>query len=365
MRKKFKKYMHNRYFYLNSIGVSLEENEYSINHKAPELTTEEIAEIKSKWYGICKDLKIGFSGFKGYKLNYGFNAEYVPFAYFFLWMVRILTPIDVARVFANKGMTYNYFHTIKQPELVVRKINNCILDKKGNVLTSDQMIETIQKYEHNMIVKQSSGSYCGLSIKFIGMNENPEKIKEITDSYKGDFIVQRILKQSAYTAQFNESSLNTFRISTLLLNGKFSICTAMLRFGSPGSIVDNIGAGGGCVGINDDGTFMPYGFHKSGKKITSSNGIQFQGCKIPQFEKVIETARKAHYNIPLCSFVGWDLAIDENGEVNLIEANLEAPGLFFEQLANARPVFRERFAEVMNYIKEHPLPLTPMYDATN
>ena len=49
MRKKFKKYMHNRYFYLNSIGVSLEENEYSINHKAPELTTEEIAEIKSKW----------------------------------------------------------------------------------------------------------------------------------------------------------------------------------------------------------------------------------------------------------------------------------------------------------------------------
>lgn len=95
MRKKFKKYMHNRYFYLNSIGVSLEENEYSINHKAPELTTEEIAEIKSKWYGICKDLKIGFSGFKGYKLNYGFNAEYVPFAYFFLGWLEYLLPLTL------------------------------------------------------------------------------------------------------------------------------------------------------------------------------------------------------------------------------------------------------------------------------
>lgn len=365
MRSKIRKYMHDRYFYLNSIGASLKEKEYSITSKAPDLTNEEITEIKSKWSGICKDLKIGFPGFRDYKLYYGFNVEYVPFAYFFPWMVRILTPIDVARVFANKGMTYNYFRTVAQPELVVRKINGCMLDKNEKVLTYSEMIETISHYGYDMIVKQSADSYCGLSIKVIRKDDSIEKTKEVIGSYNGDFVVQRLLKQSNYTAQFNESSLNTFRISTLLLNGKFSVCMAMLRFGSPSSIVDNISVGGGCVGINDDGTFMPYGFHKSGKKLESWNGIKFDGCKIPQFEAIIETARKAHYSIPLCAFVGWDLAIDENGEIKLIEANIESPGLFYGQLANARPIFRERFDEVMTYVREHPLPLTPMYDATN
>lgn len=65
------------------------------------------------------------------------------------------------------------------------------------------------------------------------------------------------------------------------------------------------------------------------------------------------------------AFVGWDFALDDNNTPTLIEANIDIPGIFFEQLANARPLFRERHDEVMQYIKEHPLPLLPLYDTTN
>ena len=65
-----------------------------------------------------------------------------------------------------------------------------------------------------------------------------DSIKEVISSYNGDYVIQEVLKQSNITSKFNPTSLNTFRISTLLLNGEFSVLTAMLRFGKEGSIVD-------------------------------------------------------------------------------------------------------------------------------
>ena len=190
-------------------------------------------------------------------------------------------------------------------------------------------------------------------VEFVSLKES---IDTILKSFDSDFIIQKIVKQSAETALFNPSSLNTMRISTLFLNGEFTICTAMIKFGQPNKIVDNIGSGGCCVGINDDGTLMNHGFNHQYDKIDSWNGIPFKGHKITNFENVIETARKAHLCIPQCKFVGWDFAIDENGNVLLIEANLIWPGLFFAQMANGKPALRGRENEVLEYVSSQPFP---------
>lgn len=360
-----KEYLHYRRFYLASIGIAKEENDFAKKLKCEDLSSEEITMIRDKWLGIIKDQNIGYGGFQVYKHYYQFDANYVPFSYYFPWMARILSPIDSARTFADKGMTYTFFHNIKQPELVLRKVRGCVLDKYDCVIENTKIAITISNSASDVIIKQSLGSYCGQSVRIIKKGTPTEDIFKIISLYDGDFVVQKVLKQSTTTSRFNESSLNTFRLSTLLLNGKFSVCTSMLRFGNPGHVVDNVGAGGGCVGINDDGTLMPFGFNKRCEKIYEWNGLRFEGLNIPEYDKLVEAARKAHYDIPLCAFVGWDLAIDESGEINLIEANLEWPGLFFEQIANARPAFRDRLDEVLHYIKTHPLPLLPLYDATN
>ena len=357
--------------YRNSIwkgmskAIASEEDEYAVCHKAPNLTPAERAEIRTVWQGVCPNLDVGVSGFKDFKLLYGFSAEYVPFGYFFPWMVRVLNPIDSARVFANKGLTYTIFADIPQPKLVARKINGCLFNDAGDQVEEMDVVQMIQNMHSDVIVKQSLGSCCGHGVTNISASESSEIILKTLQNFQSDYVIQHRLIQSEVTDRFNKSSLNTFRISTLLLNGRFSMCTAMLRFGVPGNIVDNVGAGGGCVGINDDGSLMPFGFAKSGEKIYEWNGIRFAGLSIPNFENVIKTALKAHTHIPLCAFVGWDLALDANGEVNLIEANLEWPGLFFEQLANGRPAFRDRFVEVLDFVCTHPLPLLPMYFATN
>lgn len=364
-KNKFKIWFHNNRFYKYSEGFAAEEREYSEIKKLPALTEEEVSLIKDRWKGVKVSFKDGLWGFAAFKYNISFSPEYVPMCYFYPWLVRVLNPIDASRIFSNKGMTYVYFKNVKQPQLIVRRLNGTYIDASGNMISRDEAVLIIASYNEECLFKLSYGSCCGKSIQKLQPLSNPELIEKTIDSYIGDFVVQSSLTQSPITAKFNPTSLNTFRISTLLLNGKFSVCTAMLRFGAPGSVVDNVGAGGACVGINNDGTLMPYGYKKGGDKIESWNNVVFKGSIIPNFEKVIDAAKCAHLNIPQCAFVGWDLAIDENGDINLIEANIDAPGLFFEQLANARPAFGDRFDEVINFIKEHPLSLSPMNDVAS
>lgn len=360
-----KEKLHDKRFLIASKYIAEKENSLAENLKCKELSKEEIFLVKKTWKDVINNIETGINGFKLFRHLNGFDPEYIPFGYFFPWMVRILSPIDAARTFANKGMTYTYFHNIKQPELVVRKIHDCILDKNNNTINEDKIIACIKNAQEDVIVKQSLGSFCGKSIQIIHKGTSNEDISKILKGYQGDYVIQKVLKQSVTTSRFNETSLNTFRIATLLLNGKFSVCASMLRFGSPDSVVDNVSAGGACVGVQENGKLMPFGVTKNGEKIFEWNGLKFEDLEIPEYQKLVDAARKAHYDIPLCAFVGWDFAIDNQGEVNLIEANIESPGLLFLQLSNARPAFGERFNEVLEYVKSHPLPLLPLYDATN
>jgi hypothetical protein len=44
------------------------------------------------------------------------------------------------------------------------------------------------------------------------------------------------------------------------------------------------------------------------------------GCQIPNWEKVISGVKDAAKSFPQCRFIGWDVAIIENG-IELIEGN--------------------------------------------
>lgn len=359
-----KKKLHNNRFYANSEGLALEEFQCAQQLSLSELSTSEMRKINDKWGMHIFRPAIGYPVFTIYKHYYGFNSEYVPMSFAFPWLLRVLTRVDYARVFVNKGMTYNFFYNVNQPKLVGRVVNNCFFLEKS-VVDKHSFIENVRDCSNDMIVKLSTGSCGGHSIKFLPSKSTIEDITNVIDSYNGDFLIQEKVKQHPFTKQFNPTSLNTFRITTLLLNGKFSLLTAMLRFGNSGSVVDNIGSGGGCVGVNDDGSLMEFGYNKQCHQIQEWNGVKFRDLKVPCFDTILETCRMAHFDIPMCALVGWDMALSEDEEVLLIEANIDIPGVFFEQLANARPLFRERFDEVMLYIREHPLPLEPLYDATN
>lgn len=332
---------------------SLEEWQYVRNRQVPVLSHKEKQEIEQKWRGVVGNLNNGLAGYRIWKSLYGFDVNYIPFGYFFPWILRKLNPIEYSLTYENKGMQYDLFPESNHPNLVVRKLNGAIYDSNRNFIDLEAAIGCIASYPRDMIIKPCSDSCCGRGVRKLQSGIDRKEVKAILALYE-DFVVQECIEQHPSTAVFNPSSLNTMRISTLLLNGKFSLCTAMIRFGEPGSVVDNVGAGGACVGINDDGSIMEFGFDARTNKIYEWNGVTLKGRSIPYFDRIIEAASIAHKSIPLCAFVGWDIALDKSGIPMLIEVNLGWPGLFYEQLANARPALRGREDEVIQYASSRP-----------
>ena len=68
--------------------------------------------------------------------------------------------------------------------------------------------------------------------------------------------------------------------------------------------------------------------------------------EIPNYNAAIEAVKKAHVNISYIKFASWDIAIDENGEPNLIEVNF-AGDMAVHQLT-VGPAFGELTKEVLD-----------------
>ena len=58
-----------------------------------------------------------------------------------------------------------------------------------------------------------------------------------------------------------------------------------------------------------------------------------------------------HKNFPLAKLIAWDIAIDVNNDIKVIEINLNNGDVYWHQLYNG-PLFGRRIDEVIEYIKD-------------
>ena len=327
------------------------EPEYMHLIGAETLTHAERLHIKKTWRGIVPKIALhtGYAAFRIYKTLYGFNEYFIPSVFWsFVWPVLNFREI---KAYEHKGMSRTIFHGIPQPETVVNSINGVIFDCNGNIRPSPA--EIICVCDSRMIVKPSVGLCGGENIQAIEPGMNPEEIGSLLSSYGPDYIVQKIMPQSSVTAKFNPSSLQTFRVITLFLNGRFSVCRTVMRIGVSGSIVDNFNAGGLMVKVGEDGQLGTYGYSRDGRKHVTANGHKLSGTIIPNYSAIVDMAREAHMHIPNCTFAAWDIALDAHDAPVLIEANLSRPGVFGSQLSSGAPLLGERSQEVLEYVREN------------
>lgn len=182
-----------------------------------------------------------------------------------------------------------------------------------------------------------------------------EDISKILKDYGHSYICQEVLEQSKLTAQFNKTSLNTFRINTLNLNGKITVENIMFRHGRNNSIVDNFGLGGVCCGVNNDGTFIGRAIDASLNNYNKSPfGVSYCDIVIPETSMIVDYAIRAHRRyLPMIGHAAWDFALSETNTPVFIEVNLGWPGLVSEQLSSGRSIFNGRADEVLAYAQKY------------
>lgn len=156
-------------------------------------------------------------------------------------------------------------------------------------------------------------------------NNIPETYNTIKS--KNQLLVEAFVKQHKDMDLLYDGSVNTMRMFTFYKDGKGHFLQAILKIGN-GGVIDNFSSGGMYTFVEDDGSVAVPAIDKNDvvyekHPITNTDII---GFKVPMFEQAIKLVEKAAGVIPQVAYVGWDVAIGENGPA-VIEGNYY-PGIF-------------------------------------
>ncbi|WP_058991114.1 sugar-transfer associated ATP-grasp domain-containing protein [Anaerococcus rubeinfantis] len=157
------------------------------------------------------------------------------------------------------------------------------------------------------------------------------EIKNFEEFYKKingkSFILEGALVQNKELAEFNPSSVNTIRVVTIRDNEKVHVMDAILRMGNGEKSTDNFHQHGLAMKMDvKTGEVISCAIDKSNNKYYEHpiSHKKLLGFKVPYWNEVIDTVIRASKVSNEVRYVGWDIAILDNGEVSIIEGNCSA-----------------------------------------
>lgn len=285
------------------------------------LSKQETREVFKQWGSL--GLKINPLFYRMFKTVEGFDPKYLSDDLFYPLIIRSLNPLNYSLSFEHKGFYSFLFNEIKQPKNYVKKIRGVFYDSDMNVIKESDAVDYLRESVKSFIIKPTKNSCMGRNIRKIDVGNDCDLVG-IFREYGNDFVIQQVLKQSSQTSVYNKSSLNTFRVSSLYLNGVISICSIVLRCGQGEVFIDNCGAGGLLVGVDEKGYLREYAYdNKYHRHKQTEEGIEFRGKYIQGVAKIIGMVKKYHPKyFPNLGFIGWDICLNSEDEPVLIEVNL-------------------------------------------
>lgn len=255
-----------------------------------------------------------------------FSPKYIPDDKWFGDIVPHYNNLIFAKALQDKCLHNVLFPDIKRPETVVKCIAGVFYDDSLNLLTREEAVARCHDVGR-ILIKPSVGSGQGNGIEFFSSEKLTDAdIQAVFDKYGRDFIVQKKMSQHPVLASLNEKSLNTIRVMTFLHKNEVHVLTAILRVGGGSNEVDNTSQGGYKCTINPDGRLQKYGLSKIGGywayTETYPNGIRFEDVVIPSFGRILETVRTHAARMSHFPIIGWDIAVDPQGDPVLVEYNV-------------------------------------------
>ena len=296
------------------------------------LTEEEIRAVDEYWgkYRFAYP-KINYTIFQTYKNRFGqFDVRFIPGAVRTEYLSKHFINKSYAVVFQHKSMLPFLYPDIRQPQPVVVRMNSAYFDSHYDLISREEAVKQIHSFlqedKKRRIIIKPNGSSGGHNISVFTCNDSIPQIGEVIKQLGiSAFIAQEMIHQSEFTSQFNPSSVNTIRITSLLFEGKITPLAALIRIGKVGADVDNWCSGGALLGI-DINTGKCNNWILSNDLFRShiippSIDLSEKEMYVPNFDKVKNTIIKCHSRIPYIRMISWDIALDEENEPVLIECN--------------------------------------------
>ena len=239
---------------------------------------------------------------------------------------------------------------IKTPNVVASSANSVLRDNRYNVIKLNDVISMMG--DDVWFVKPTVESGSGKGCRLINIHDHD--FSDTVRSLGSDYVIQERIICSDSIRKLHAESVNTFRVMTYIWGGKIEVAPLVMRIGQGDSVLDNAHAGGMFIAINNDGSLHDTAFTEFRQmfKEHPDSHIVFEGYKINNLDKVIDSAIKIHSAIPQIGVVNWDFTIDQNEDPVLIEANMIFGGIWLFQMAWGCGPFGEKTPEILQWMKK-------------
>lgn len=284
------------------------------------------------------------------KITGKFNPLYIPEDIMFMYIDRYYSDREAAKYFDNKCYYYQLFKGIKMPRLIAMKRGGYWFNSSGEMIDENRLMQEIGK-EEEIVVKKATASEGGMGVEFVCASLADESFVKNLSAREGDIVIQAPIRQHSFLSQFNADSVNTIRIISFIKDGEVNIIyPGALRFGAKGSRVDNVTLGGTAAGIESDGTLNGKAIWGDYRRCDSNEAViaKCKGQIIPGYDDAVRLVKRAHLMVPDFKLIHWDVAVDENGQAVLVEANFSLGSSYFQFLD--RSLFEDRTDEVLKEV---------------
>ena len=268
-----------------------------------------------------------------------FCVNYMPDDLYYNYIDRFYNDWDMATIFDNKCYYTSFFRGVKHPGTVALRINGMWFNSNRELINRDELFSKLLQ-EPEIFIKKATESDGGHGVFYLDADGIRQKAMDIVLKMNGDLIIQQPIRQHEKLGRFNDKSVNSIRILTLLTEEGVKVYSCLLRMGMNGARVDNSSSGGVSCGIDENGRLKRYSYTNFGDRFEKHPGtdIEYLGYEVPGFSHVMEVAKELACQMPYFRLVSWDFAVDIDGDPVLIEANLKYGGMDFHQLNNG-PLF--------------------------
>ena len=201
-------------------------------------------------------------------------------------------------------------------------------DLKASIFNKDDKL--VYKLENS---KQGKGVYV--------IDKQSFDVSDFLSEKHKNGVFQKFIKQHDFFSEFTNNSVATIRMtSTTDKNGLASIRAGYLRLGRDKDthILSNSAIS---VPMNiKTGELNAIGYMKWKELETHPDSkVLFNGKVIPNFDKCKAKVLEMHNSIPFMGCIGWDLVVDQSGDIQLIEWNGKNNGIKFSE-ATTGPCFK-------------------------
>ena len=209
------------------------------------------------------------------------------------------------------------------------KIYNKFLKRQWMVLNENNYNDFLDFFKQNkvIIVKPIDGEGGKGIEKYEYINDEESKIVYSSLLFKKQLLVEQCIKQHPDMNKLYNKSVNTLRMFTFYKDGQAYFLQAILKVGN-GGVVDNFSIGGMYTYVDDEGTVYAEAIDQMDNKYYKHpiSNETIVGFKVPMFKEAVGMVKEAAKVVPEMEYIGWDVAISEDGPV-LVEGNCY-PGVF-------------------------------------